>query len=414
MAGILSKQAAEIASQLDIPGRFPPRATYHPDTNDSGLISCAAAQNWLVGKELIDFVKEHVEFPAETFSYHYNTAGGPRLRKALAQHFNEYFNPYRPLDGSEIQVVGAATALHDILGWAVGEPGDVILATKPIYGRLELDFGIKARLRMVYADTDLNDCFEMGVVQKLEEALTTSNADGRRVRALIIVNPSNPLGRCYPRETIVELMKFCQKYQIHFISDEVYGCSVFRSDGFVGFTSALSVDLAGIIDEELCHVTYGMSKDFAVAGLRLGNIVTRSKSIHKAMSSVLRFHNPSGASVTIATAMLEDRKWCRNFLSTAHERLGKAYEHVTAGLDAIGIRYLPANAGFFVYIDLSPYLNVEVQEPDFELAQRLLNAGIALHANEEHGRPGWFRMVYTQDPRTITEGLKRIKKALEL
>jgi 1-aminocyclopropane-1-carboxylate synthase len=349
-----------------------------------------------------------VTFPAPSFGYSYSNAGGPVLPKALAGHLNEYFHPYRPLDGTEIKIVGSATALHDILGWAVGEPGDGILVSKPVYGRFELDFGNKAQIRMVYADTDPADSFEPSVVEKFEKALLKSNAAGVRIKALLIVNPSNPLGRCYPRETIVGLMRFCQRHQIHFISDEVYGCSVFKSDDLPGFTSALSIDPAGIIDEEVCHVTYGMSKDFGCAGLRLGVIVTRSKSVHKAITSVMRFHSPSGASVAIATAMLEDRKWCRGFISMARERIQKAYEHITSGLEEIGVRYFPANAGLFVYVDLSPYLKADVPDPDFDLAQKAFDAGVFLHPKEEHGKPGWFRMVYTQKPRTITEGLKRL------
>jgi len=59
-----------------------------------------------------------------------------------------------------------------------------------------------------------------------------------------------------------ELLKFCQKHQIHFISDEVYALSVFYSGDpdAVPFTSVLSLDLSGLIDPNLVHVMYGFSK----------------------------------------------------------------------------------------------------------------------------------------------------------
>jgi 1-aminocyclopropane-1-carboxylate synthase len=69
------------------------------------------------------------------------------------------------------------------------------------------------------------------------------------------------------------------------------------------------------------------------------------------------------------------------------------------------------NAGFFVYLDLSPYLPKELDgeaNADFALARKLVNAGVFLHPREEHApRPGWFRMVYTHDEEVIKEGLKR-------
>ncbi|ORY66546.1 1-aminocyclopropane-1-carboxylate synthase [Pseudomassariella vexata] len=414
MEDSLSKRAAAVVPELDRPWRFASKATYDPDNNPSGLISFGLAENTLVSWELEQFANQNVTFPLEIFSYGYSTAGGQRFPKALAQHLNECFNPYRPLDGSEIQITDAATSLHDILGWAVGDPGDGILTSRPVYGRFELDFGNKAQLQMVYADTEAETCFDVSVVSKFEEALVRSNAAGVNIRALLIVNPHNPLGRCYPRDTILELMKFCHRHRIHFISDEVYGCTVFTEDGLVGFTSALSVDPAGIINEELCHVTYGLAKDFAAPGLRIGAIITRSKSLHKAVTSVMRFSNPSGASLAIVSAMLQDRQWCRSFLATSRERISEAYKHVTKGLREIGINFLPANAGFFIYIDLSPYLKLDAEDPEFEVAQRLLDQGVFLHPKEEHGKAGWFRVVYTQDPRNVTEGLRRIKSALGL
>lgn len=35
------------------------------------------------------------------------------------------------------------------------------------------------------------------------------------VRVVILTNPHNPLGFCYPKETIVAYMKFCEKWDLH-------------------------------------------------------------------------------------------------------------------------------------------------------------------------------------------------------
>lgn len=58
-------------------------------------------------------------------------------------------------------------------------------------------------------------------------------------------------------------MKFCQKYQIHLISDEIYGLSIFENPeapDAPGFVSVLSIETTGIIDPHLVHVLWGMSK----------------------------------------------------------------------------------------------------------------------------------------------------------
>ncbi|CAM1506360.1 Fc.00g060010.m01.CDS01 [Cosmosporella sp. VM-42] len=419
MSEFLSSRATETVAGLNTPWRFAPRATYDPDKNQDGIISFATAENVLITDEIESFVKENVVFSSEHFLYRGSHGGGPRFPNALATHLNEYLNPHEPITADMIQCVGAATAMHDILAWGVADPGDGFLTSRPVYGRFELDFGNKSQVKVIYADTDAEGCLDADVVQKFEKALVRSNAAGVRIRAVFIVNPNNPLGKCYPKSTLISIMRFCQKHQLHLLSDEIYACSVFDSGepNTVPFTSILSIDSRDLIDPELLHVTYGLSKDFGVAGLRLGAIITRSRPILRAVDAVMRFHNPSGASLAIGIAMLEDRKWCRAFVQSSREKLAKAYRHITQGLKEIGVDYLSgSNAGFFIWVDLSPYLPEDLNggvNVEFALAEKLREAGVFLHPGEEHSlKPGWFRMVYTQDPRTVTEGLQRIKSVI--
>lgn len=58
-------------------------------------------------------------------------------------------------------------------------------------------------------------------------------------------------------------MKFCQRYEIHLISDEIYALSVWQNPEVpdaVSFESVLSIDTTGIIDPGLVHILWGMSK----------------------------------------------------------------------------------------------------------------------------------------------------------
>jgi 1-aminocyclopropane-1-carboxylate synthase len=208
-------------------------------------------------------------------------------------------------------------------------------------------------------------------------------------------------------------MRFCQNHKIHLISDEIYALTGFDSTepDTPPFTSVLSLEPQ--IDNDLLHVIYGMAKDYAMPGLRLGALITRSKPLLKVVNSVMRFHNPSGPSVAIATAMLHDRTWMRSFLQLSRERVGEAYTYFTGRLSRMGLKYLSrVNAGLFVFVDLSPWLmedvgqGKEVREQEF--AQRALEKGLFLQPGEEHAlEPGWFRLVYTVERRVMDEGLDR-------
>ncbi|KAJ0166684.1 1-aminocyclopropane-1-carboxylate synthase-like protein 1 [Colletotrichum tanaceti] len=429
---MLSPRAAKTASALRRPWRFAPAQTYSA-SNPSGVISLASASNALMLDDVASFAAR-VPLPPDVFTYAYSTAGGARLRAAVASHLNLTFGPHAPLAPGDVQVASGATAVQSVLAFALASAGEGVLASRPVYGRFELDFGNEMGVEVVYADNATPEaCLEPGVVGAFEAALRRSRARGVPVRAVIIVNPNNPLGRCYPRETLVAIMRFCQSHRIHLISDEIYGLSVFStsssssssSEPLPTFTSVLSIDPEGIIDPDLVHVEYGLAKDFAASGMRLGVLVSRNRALHDAFSSVVRFHSPAGPSVAIAAAMLEDREWHDGFVSGSREKLAAAYEFATKGLEDLGVRYVRANAGFFVYVDLSPWLPpppppplppsppreeryATDQEREFALAEKILEAGVFLHPCEEHClAPGWFRVVYTQSQDIIGEGLKR-------
>jgi aspartate/methionine/tyrosine aminotransferase len=81
-----------------------------------------------------------------------------------------------------------------MLAFALAEAGDSILTTRPVYGRYELDFGIKAGVKVWYADTYGRTCFQPDVIEALETAMIIAVKNGTKIRAMLIVNPNNPLG----------------------------------------------------------------------------------------------------------------------------------------------------------------------------------------------------------------------------
>ncbi|PMD40867.1 putative aspartate aminotransferase [Hyaloscypha variabilis F] len=412
---MLSTRGQKSAASQDIRWRFAPGGNnrYDKVTNPRGVVPFGTAENCLMHKELKEFVAQNVKIPSVAFTYRFSTAGGPRFSIALAAHVNEYFHPFSPIKAEDTITASGLTAIHAMLGYSLGDPGDAILVARPIYGRFELDFGNTAGLEIVYADVAGADPFEEEAVGAYEHALAEASSRGVNVKAVLIVNPNNPLGRCYPSATLRQIMSFCQKHDLHLISDEVYALSVYPTSepDPTPFTSVLTLDSSSLIDQDKLHVLYGMSKDFAAAGLRLGTLISRNKLLLKSLAANIRFHNPSGMSVAIGTAILEDRTFVKSFLEMSRARLAGAREYAVDCLQAAGVKIASGgNAGFFLYIDLSPWLphGLEGKEREYALAQRLLDGGVGLHPCEEHNeKPGWFRLVFSLERELLFEGLKR-------
>src|SRR5215469_10601199 len=70
--------------------------------------------------------------------------------------------------------------------------------------------------------------FTLDAVPVYEKKLEESNASGTPIRALLICNPHNPLGQCYPPEVLEAYMQLCAEHKLHLIVDEVYALSCYK------------------------------------------------------------------------------------------------------------------------------------------------------------------------------------------
>jgi 1-aminocyclopropane-1-carboxylate synthase len=112
----------------------------------------------------------------------------------MANFINDNFKPYLPIAKDNIITASGVTPIEDMLAFNLADPGDGILVSAPIYGRFELDFGNEARVKIVYASMEDVDSFEVGVVERFEVAFNKAEKAGTMIRAILISNPSNPLG----------------------------------------------------------------------------------------------------------------------------------------------------------------------------------------------------------------------------
>jgi xeroderma pigmentosum group C-complementing protein len=207
----------------------------------------------------------------------------------MANLIATYFHPAKPISPEHIVFTNGVTSLNAVCAQCLTNPGDGILLGQPIYGSFTGDLSFLSGCQLIYSPFHGDDQFSVDAVARYEEAfLKARDETGVAIKALLICNPHNPLGRCYSRETLVALLQFCQKYQIHLISDEVYALSVYdNGDPSHGFVSVLSIDPVTLgVDPALVHVLYGMSKDFAAAGLRLGCLISQNKRFLQAVLSL--------------------------------------------------------------------------------------------------------------------------------
>lgn len=399
------------------------RDLYHPTTNPNGNINLGQAENYLMLPEVASFANQTLQAKPEFFSYNEGAWGPDRLRRGLARHMNKCFKPVREIEPDQLLVANGCMSLCELLGFSLCSEGDGVLFPSPVYAAFQSDFSTKAGVKCVYTAFGGVDQFSPAAAGCYERALLAAEREGTKVRALMLCNPHNPLGRCYPKETLVALLKLCQKYSIHFISDEIYALSTYsapEAKDAVAFESILSFYTAEYIAPELLHVLYGMSKDFACGGLRIGCLYTRNESLWHAISAMTQFHWIGGLDGEMACRMLEDEPWLDAFFLRSQQALGNASALARKLLNDKSVAFdASANAGFFLWLDVRRFLQGTGKtgwDAERELNDRFLKKKVYLTSGElQHAEePGFFRVVFSYDEQTMREGFRRIFEALNI
>lgn len=409
---------------------------WDPKTNPEGYVSLGLAENSLMHNELSDFLnsKRLVDDTAQGLTYGDGPQGSKRVKAAIASFLSTHFRSTQELKPENIFITNGVSSAIEHCAWTLANPGEGILLGRPYYRAFLPDVGMRTGVQIVpVAFGDVDPC-NSDCVEKYEEALLRSNKQGVPVRALMLCHPHNPLGRCYSKDTLIGLMRLCQKYQIHLISDEIYALSIWKNtvDDIAheraGFESVLSISGKDIIDPSLVHVLWGMSKDFGANGIRLGAVISQSNpAFLNALRTCSLYSSASSLTENAVVHLLSDSSFVESYIATNQARLSAAYEQTVRALREHGIEHMPgANAAFFLWINLGKFVREKTSLGEEEMrvysgpestqiiqdrlrAKRVyLVPGDAVGAEE----PGWFRMVFTQREELVTECIRRIVEAL--
>jgi alanine-synthesizing transaminase len=84
----------------------------------------------------------------------------------------------------------------------------------------------------------------------------------KRTRAIVIVNPNNPTGAVYPKETLQALARIAERHRLVVLCDEIYDHILYDDAEFV--------PMATLVHDTLCCTMSGLSKVYRACGYRVG------------------------------------------------------------------------------------------------------------------------------------------------
>jgi len=160
----------------------------------------------------------------------------------------------RGVSAEEVFIGNGVSELIDLALRALLNAGDEVLVPSPDYPLWTAAVNLNSGRAVHYPCRP-----ELSFVPDPEEieALVT-----RRTRALVIVNPNNPTGAVYPRETLAAMARIAERHRLLVLSDEIYDQILYDDAEFV--------PMATLAQGTLCCTMSGLSKVYRACGYRVG------------------------------------------------------------------------------------------------------------------------------------------------
>ncbi len=280
---------------------------------------------------------------------------------------------------------------------ALTQPGDKVIIQSPVYGPFRMSVqGTGRTLADAPLARDENGRYMMDL--NAVEAQLQSGA-----KLMILCSPHNPASRAWTKEELTALIELLEKYNVPLVSDEIHADFVYAPNTFVPVLS---------LKQENVMSFCAASKTFNLAGLQQACCICPDEKLRSAFRAEMdkagvRSGNIFALEATRA-AYNEGDEWLDGLLSyldgNRKHLAALVAEHLPQAV------LTPMEATYLGWLDLRAYgFNED------ELMRRTLAAGVQFTGGRFFGvgGEGFLRINIGCPRRYITEGVLRLKKALE-
>lgn len=315
--------------------------------------------------------------------------GDPELRLEIVKFYREEYG-IRVEDEEIFIIAGACVGMYLVLE-SILDDGDEVIMQSPYFTpykqQVELARGIAVEL-----DTFEEEAFQISP-ERLENLIT------ERTKAIIVNTPNNPTGNCQTRQTMKEIGDIAKRHDLLVIADDIYTAYSFAGK-FIPMMS-----FPGMKDRTI--TLNSASKDFAMTGWRIGNIIAPPnviKTIQQVNENVM-FTAPSVSQRALLHA-LRNRKAIQPLLV---EEYMKRVMYAAARINNIpNMSIMPPGGTFYLFINIKKTgLSSEaVSMRILEEAHVVTIPGISFGTCGE----GYIRIACTQNIEILKKAFDRIEK----
>ena len=306
-------------------------------------------------------------------------------REAVADDFSARGFPVDP--DRVLLTTGTSEGIEITLN-ALVDPDDEVLVpvpTYPLYTAVVAKIGAKS----VFYRTDPDNGWQPDL-DHIKSLITD------RTRALVLIDPNNPTGAVYPRETKLAIIELAEQHGITILSDEVYGDLAYAGP----------VEPLGSHAPDAAIVAYSsLSKAYLAPGWRGGWMaVGRSKRLDPALAAIKkladgRLCSPGPMQHAITAALRGDRSHQQVFNAALLERAQLTADRLNA---IPGMRCVMPQGAFYAM----PQVTLPPGRTDEDFVLGLLrDTGVLVVYGSGFGcdpAAGTFRVVFLPRPEELS------------
>jgi cystathionine beta-lyase len=290
---------------------------------------------------------------------------------------------------------------------ALTHPGDQIILQQPVYHPF-FPTVTGSGCHIVNNALKLNEnCYEMDFDDLEDKFAVRGNmlGGGNRIKAIILCNPHNPVGRLWKREELEKLGEIVIRKGAIVISDEIHCEILYKGFQHTPF-AAISKEF-----EENCIVCMAPSKTFSLAGLEISNIIIPNPKLREAFNNTRAGILPGPnlfAYTALESAYRQGDEWLEQVLDYLQGNLDFILTCFAAKIPKIKV--IRPQGTYLVWLDCRA-LGINDQDLRnflIEKAKIWLDEGTKFGA----GGNGFMRMNIACPRPILLEALKRLETAI--
>lgn len=284
----------------------------------------------------------------------------------------------------------------------ITKPGDKVLINSPIYPNF-YTWCIETHLEQVdvpltESDSEVNGSNWILDWDGIEKAYQSG------IKAHLISNPHNPLGRVYTREELSRLADLAKAHGVYILSDEIHAPLTYSEQTFTPF-----LNISEHAREVGITIT-AASKGWNIAGLKCAIIVTAHQKMYETLNAIApaTHYRASllGAFATV-TAFEKGEPWLNDVMAHLDHNRKLIAELIAAKTPGVGYR-IP-HCSYLAWLDLSSFNLGE--DPSAVLIER---AKVAFVPGLRFGPQSsqFVRLNFATSPEILEEAFNRLAMVL--